>query len=156
MDLSLSMRRPGWESVSPPAKGLLWLRLFQEISLHSQQRLSLYRVWLLHLSGSAVTDIFISILQKTAPLVSGYKQTHQTCSDSSINSSQGKCKDCYYNSPLLNQLLSVWLLLVQRDFLAVLKAHKEIPNLYFFYPLRINVLAFASMLGECWSTFQYH
>lgn len=62
---------------------------------------------LLHLSENAVTDILVSKLQQRAPLVSSYRKTHQTCSHSSINGSQGKRKDYLHNIPLLNQLLSV-------------------------------------------------
>lgn len=75
------------------------LRYFQEplgFVFPQNQRTwaSLYtHMRLLHLSENTVIDIWVSKLQQRAPLVTSYRQTHQTCSHLSINSSQGKCKD---------------------------------------------------------------
>lgn len=89
-----------WSSVIKIFPGTPWFCVPSWAFLYSHTRL-------LHLSENAVTDILVSKLQQRAPLVSSYRQTHQTCSHSFINGSQGKCKDYLHNTPLLNQLLSV-------------------------------------------------
>lgn len=107
MDLSLRIPRPGWKSVSPPTGGLLCLRQFQEISFAFPVEPLFIPMYEFYIYQEVLPLIFSFPNCKRAPLVSSYRQTHQTCSDSSINSSQPKCKDCLHNSPLLNQLLSV-------------------------------------------------